>query len=108
MVDENQIIELYQNVQSIKTVSKHLHVCISTVRRVLFLAGEHTNQTGERISQLAAEGLSQEEISQRLNLSPNTVNSYMPYSRGSYALGEKTENAVKIASWRQKKRFRMK
>lgn len=58
-----------------------------TVRRVLIEAGD-----------------SPQQIAEALHISVKTVNAYSPYTRGSYRFGEKSENAEKLALWRQNRR----
>lgn len=103
MVTEQEIIQAYHAEPSLRAVAAQVGVSYSAIRRVLISAGEYTSPRADEINRLADAGRSVSEIAQELGCSEKTVSSFLPYSRGSYAVGEKSENAKRIHQCRMGK-----
>lgn len=102
MVTEQEIITAYHATGSIRATAKQTGFSAPTVRKILITAGEYASPRTDEIKKLMESGLSVEEIARELNCTISAIHSFLPYSKGCYAVGEKTENAKRIAACRQK------
>ena len=83
-----QIIEEYENDQSIASIAKKLHTTQVRVQRVLITEGLWTSRRTQQVAELRDLGLTVPEIAEELGIDEKTVQTYLPYSRGQY--GTKT------------------
>ena len=74
------------------------------VRRVLLTLGLWESRRSREIKALIDEGLSKEEICERLHLSMKGLESYMPYQRGAY-LEYETKDTVYSKAYRERMRM---
>ncbi len=95
-----QIINFYEQCQSIAETGRHFGVSDHKIRRVLISAGVYMTAQSREILKLYKEGLSPEEIGERLKLSRSAVFSNLPYSKGQYNSDTPTENAIRIRKCR--------
>lgn len=95
-----QIINFYDQCQSIAETGRHFGVSDHKIRRVLISAGVYMTAQSREILKLYEEGLSPEEIGERLKLSRSAVFSNLPYSKGQYNSDTPTENAIRIRKCR--------
>ena len=79
-----QIIEEYENDQSIASIAKKLHTTQVRVQRVLITEGLWTSRRTKQVADLRNLGLTVPEISEELGIDEKTVQTYLPYSRGQY------------------------
>lgn len=100
---QDRIITAYDALGSLNATAKSCGVSVKTVYKVLCSAGVYPSEQAERVNRLA-KTLSVEEIANRLNITPKTVNSYLPYTRGTYLTDDKTINAQRIAACRARKK----
>lgn len=80
--DVEKIIRMYMGGKSIQQTAKAAGVSTVKVRRILITAGLWSSRTSDAIGRLHKQGLSTEEIADRLCLSVKNVQAYLPYSRG--------------------------
>lgn len=97
------ILSTYKSTDSIKQTARVLKLSHQTVRRVLLEEGLYTSDTSERVLHLADSGMSIQQISQEIGIGEKAVSAYLPYRRRPYFELGKTENAIKIRAWREKK-----
>lgn len=103
MVERDDIIECYRATESLKGTAKECGVSYQVVRRVLASEGIYTSEITEEINRRYCKGDSLEEIAATMHMSVKAVMMHLPYSRNSYAVDEKTDNAKRIAEWRKTK-----
>lgn len=100
---EQDIIDSYSATNSLRKTSAECGISIQVVRRVLATSGIYTSDLTRKINRLYNSGMSAADIAKQLNMRCKTIINHLPYSRTSYIVGKKTENAKKIARWRNKK-----
>lgn len=100
-INRLDIINTYKKNKSIKGTSRITGISHQTVRRILMQERLYWNPRLEEITRRFENGETRDEIADALGVSVKTVSAYLPYSRGTYALGEKSDNAKRIASWRE-------
>lgn len=105
MITEDDVITAYLLTDSLTQTAKNTGLNVQTVRRILISCGEYPSEKSEIIAALSDEGLSVAEIAERLKIKPKTVINHMPYTRGSYSVGEKSITALRIAYCRRKKKL---
>ena len=81
-----------------------LDVSPQTVKRVLISNGIFPSKHTQQIDNLNDIGLNVSDIAEFLKISEDTVRSNLPYTRGGYATGQKSKNAVRVARCRNNKR----
>lgn len=104
MIDKQDVLSVWQETRSIRRTAATLGLSTQTVRRILLDAGEACTEEATNIQLRLDAGETPEAIASALGVTVKTVRAYCPYQRGSYAVGEKTEGALKVASWRERKR----
>jgi transposase len=100
---QDRIITTYNALESLNATAKACGVSVKTVYKVLCSAGVYPSEQAERVNRLA-ETMSIDEIANRLNITPKTVRSYLPYTRGTYLTDNKSINAQRIAACRERKK----
>ena len=73
------------------------------IKRVILNAGLWHSDQSDRIKSLYNDGMSIDEIANRLKISRNTVIGYLPYTRGYRLTAHKSTNAIRIARTRARK-----
>lgn len=73
------------------------------VRKILVTTGDLCFAETEMIRSLIQRGLKVPEISEQLNMSRSTINSYIPYGKGVYKLAEVSAAAERTALYRVRK-----
>lgn len=104
-VSHEDVADAWENTHSIRKTSKNLGISTHTVRRILLDAGIDCSQRATSIREQLEGGENPEHIASVLGMKVKTLKGYLPYSRGSYAVGERTANARRIAAWRDKKKY---
>lgn len=100
----NEIIELYNSLQSIKAVSRETGISEQKIKRILISEGLYSCEIGDEIQKLYEQGISIDEICKKVKRGRSCVISYLPYSKGEYGREDVTENAKKIREWREKRK----
>ena len=99
-----EILSAYNKQRSIKAVSRQFHLSEQVVRRILISCGVYWSERAENVTALFQRGKTVKEIAEELQISRTTVFCYIPYEKGSYVLGDKSNNAIRIQKWRQRKK----
>lgn len=102
---QQEVLESYEITKSMKETAKKLKISAKSVKKILVSNGIYPGERAGQIAYLLQEGVPVPEIAKRLKISEKTVASNMPYTKGSYKIGQKTENAIKIASHRERKKL---
>lgn len=97
MTVSERVADAYRRGTTITAISRSEGISPARIRRILIDAGVYTSARTEEIRQLAAEGLTREQIAERLHIRPKAVDAHMPYSRGTYDKDSAT------TAWRRKK-----
>lgn len=104
IASEAEIIAHYLSCRSIKQTARHFECWHGVVRRMLINNGLYINATAKKVIDLAQSGKTVAEITAEIGITPSTVNSYLPYAKGTYMQPSKSENAQRIRKCRDKKR----
>ena len=102
-VEKEQILDLYQEHQSINKTAQILGISQATVRRVLVEGNLYQNRTSRYVLRLYRAGFSISEIQDIMQVSRSAVISYLPYTRGYRLTAHKSANAIRIALTRARK-----
>ena len=102
---KDRIINTYDLLKSVNATAKSVGVSTKTVLKTLCTAGIYPTEQAELVNRLIVNH-TQEEISNRLSIKVKTVQSYLPYSKGTYLTEDKTVNAQRIAACRKRKKTR--
>ena len=81
-----------------------LDVFLQTVKRVLISNGIYPSKRAHQIANLNDLGLNVSDMAEFLKISEDTVRSNQPYTKGGYATGQKSKNAVRVARCRNNKK----
>lgn len=101
---QQQILESYEITKNMSETARILDVSPQTVKRVLISNGIYPSKRAHQIANLNDLGLNVSDIAEFLKISEDTVRSNLPYTKGGYATGQKSENAKKIAQCRANKK----
>lgn len=99
----NNIVDAYEILQSIKGVAQQKKISEGKVIKTLITEGAFTNSTSIAVHKLHAKGKTEKEISAELGLSISCVNMYLPYRKGAYRSDCPTQNAIRIRECRERK-----
>ena len=96
-----QIIDEYENNQSIAAIAKKLHTTQVRVQRVLITEGLWASRRTKQVEELHALGMTVHEIAEELGIGEKTVQTYLPYSRGQYG-GNTTDDSARSRDYRDR------
>lgn len=103
-MEEIEILKTYESTGSMKATAKELMIDLHLVRRVLITHGAFESKVSEEVAERYEQGESIDDIAKKLHISRSWVISNLPYTKGSYKIGEKSKNALAIAKSREKSR----
>ena len=101
---QQQVLESYEITKNMSETARILDVSPQTVKRILISNGIFPPKRAQQIANLNDLGLNVSDISEFLKIPEDTVRSNLPYTKGGYATGPKSENAKKIAQCRANKK----
>ena len=101
---QQQILESYEITQNMFDTARILDVSPQTVKRVLISNSIFPSKRAQQIANLNDLGMNVSDIAEFLKISEDTVRSNLPYTKGGYATGQKSKNAVRVARCRDNKR----
>lgn len=94
---EDKILTTYDALKSVNATAKAAGVSVKTALKVLISNGIYPTPQSELVSLLAST-LPVDEIANRLSITPKTVRTYLPYTKGTYLTDHKSLNAQRIAA----------
>lgn len=103
-MDKN-ILKTYIDCQNINTTAKICGCGRQRVMKTLITAGiPIKSKRAQDVARLRLNGYSDEQIARLLGISIKAVNMYTPYRKCQYKGPNRSQNALAIAFYRQKKR----
>lgn len=96
-----RVVTTYRACGTLKGTAREIGHNDQTVRKLLITAGEYQSDMSTLIAALREDGLTVQQIAERVGLSIKAVSSYLPYSKGSY-LAPPSVNAQRISRHRAK------
>lgn len=104
-MDANEIVSRYRRGESLKSMHRESGICTATLRRILITEGVPLRDVSDRADRIKTLGQHHtvDEIAVILGIKTKTVATYLPYTKGSYSVGEKSINAQRIALCRKRK-----
>nr|DAH41778.1 MAG TPA: Protein of unknown function (DUF1670) [Caudoviricetes sp.] len=93
------VVRLFEQGYTQTQIGRKLNLSLGKVRKILLTVG--LIETEE--SKFLKQGLTVEEIAQKLNKTVKAVSSRIPYEKGMYNAEYPSENALKIRETRNKK-----
>ncbi|MCR5783499.1 MAG: hypothetical protein K6G90_12300, partial [Clostridia bacterium] len=94
----NEIVTAFRNTHSVDKTVIATGAPKVTVQKVLITEGLWESRRSREIAQLKDQGLSTEQIAEKLHVTVKAVQAYMPYSRTPYGSVETRD------AWRSKKK----
>lgn len=89
---------------SISQISQEMKTSRMRVRKLLITAGYYSTEMSRKVQDLHDEGLSIEEIGEKLGIGVSTVYSMLPYMKGIYKLNDPTLNAELCRQFQKRKK----
>lgn len=104
-MDANEIVSRYRRGESLKSMHRESGICTATLRRILITEGVPLRDGAEKVERIQsmAQHHTVDEIAVILGIKLKTIAAYLPYTKGSYSIGEKSINAERIALCRKRK-----
>lgn len=99
---QDKILTTYDALKSVNATAKAAGVSVKTALKVLVSKGVYPTPQAELVNRLA-QTLTIDEIANLLNITPKTVSTYLPYTKGTYLSTHKSPNAIRIAACRKRK-----
>ena len=108
MINTEMVISEYERTGSLKETSRITGISPQSVRRILLNAGKWSSARAEKINMLYEQGLSIDQIAEKIGVKRNTVSAYLPWQKGSSLIKPPSENALKIRAYRKRKALKKK
>lgn len=105
-MDKEFILKTYKSTQSLRETSKICHMSIQTARRILASEHIYASDLTRIINHWYNSGTPVDDIAEELKISPKAVRCHLPYTKGSYCVGEKSQNAIRISKCRTNKKYK--
>lgn len=99
------VSEIYVTTHEIKTTAAELKLSPHKVKKLLITSGSITYPETEEIQRLLSAGKTMSEVAVLLNMSPKTLNTYLPYTRVIYKMDEISQNAERVKRYKLRKRM---
>lgn len=99
----SDVLQAYKEIKTVKGTAQEVGLSAYAVTKILVTQGIYPTSNAKKVARLRLMDMSDEEIMDFLHMSPKALFSYTPYSKGSYVIGEKSANALRIAKTRSKK-----
>lgn len=89
--------------KSLRRTSASMGLSVFTTRKMLITARAYDSPRKREIDLLREQGLSVQQIAERLGVSTSAVGSFVPYARGTYLIPSQTINAKRVRECRSRK-----
>lgn len=93
----------HEEEKSLQRTATSMGLSVSATRKILVTAREYDSPRKREIDLLRKQGLSVQQIAERLGVSVSAVNSFIPYARGTYLIPSNTVNAQRVRECRARK-----
>lgn len=97
-----QIAREYSECKSVREVARRYQISEQAVKKMLISRGIYPSAKSKQLAEMLEAGEGYEKIMEKHNISRKALSMFLPYSRGPYAIGEKSLNAKRIKAWREK------
>lgn len=97
-----RISTIYQETGSLRQTAAEVGFAYAKVRKILISLGEYSTPFSEYVYSLRSLGHSVEEIAQKMNTTPRRVSAWLPYEKNIYNMPDKTPEAIRCDSYRQR------
>lgn len=91
---------------SVSDVADEMKMSRSTVRKLLITGGVYSTYVSRRVKEMTDEGMSDNEIMDKLRLGRAALASWRPYSKVPYNLNEPSRNARNCKKYHYKKKLK--
>ena len=98
----DRVVDAYRSLGSVVEVVKSVGLSEVKVRRILITEGLWSSRTSRQIASLLDEGLTTQEIADRLHTSVKAVEAYLPYRRGVYDEEDRSIAAIRSEEYRRR------
>ncbi|MDY0289515.1 MAG: hypothetical protein RBR15_11885 [Sphaerochaeta sp.] len=99
-----KIVSVYENTGSISETALQMEISTTKVRKILITEGLWSSARSLQIRELSDQGKSSSEIAEKLEISKEMVQNYLPYEKGLYDEPEKTDTATRSEMYRERNR----
>ena len=103
-MENAEIEKYYKSCGSIRQTAYAYKISCQKCRKILISAGAYTTPLASKINALHEQGMTVEQIAQKLNMRVKTVLTYMPYIKCVYNVDNPSKNAVAIRRHRKNKK----
>lgn len=111
MIDNSEWTALMQSViakyrvedKSLRRTAAALDLSEAATRKILITAGEYDSPRKREIDALRNNGMTVQQIADKLGVSSTAIDSFIPYARGTYLIPSQTKNAAAIRRCRKAK-----
>jgi DNA-binding CsgD family transcriptional regulator len=100
---EKKVLQLAEHGEPLKAIARSTGISAQKVRRILILHGKWESETLHEIQVMHDNGMTQAEIAQALEITEQTVNSYLPYTRGMHYQDIPSANVMAIRRYRERR-----
>ena len=97
-------VERSTDAPSISYVAEKMNTSRMRVRKLLITAGYYSTHTSRSIQELYEQGMSIQEIGNKLGLERSAVHNMLPYKKGIYKLEDPTLNAEQCQQFQTRKK----
>lgn len=98
------VVDKYREEEkSLHRTATAMGLSVSTTRKMLVTAREYDSPRKREIDLLRKQGLSVQQIAERLGVGISAINSFIPYARGTYLIPSNTVNAQRVRECRARK-----
>ena len=95
------VIKEYETTKAFDEIARKCHISKVKVQRILITEGLWSSKRSRQVAELRDQGLSTQEIAERLGKDIRTVQTFLPYSRGQYGQ-EETKTSIIAKLYRER------
>ena len=89
---------------SLRFVCDEFSISIPKARKLLITAGMYSTEQSRKVEELAAKGISVDEIGELTGLKRSSISSYLPYKKFSYKMDELSRHAEDSRKYRERRK----
>lgn len=96
MNDIEKILDSYEDGYSLSDIALKYDISLQKVRKILITCGKIVTPLSKQIQEMYQSGQTIQEIADKLEMTTNAVNSYLPYRKAIYNSDSPSDNAMRI------------